>query len=170
MACSPGNDGGGDVDSGALFARLALETRVRLDHEPDALGLQARGHFFPLRHRQHDAHMPHWDAFAVHRIEGCRGRFLRRKVRHDLVSVKIEVDPLGAGAALRASQRLAVKLAGKSQVVHRKGHVEWGQEGGVGLGGLHEPNPTRGPITGRDASLPVQADPGLLMRAPRPRP
>jgi hypothetical protein len=45
-------------------------------------------------------------------------------VGHDLVTIKIEVDPFRRTATLCATKQIAVKVAGGCQVINRKRQVE----------------------------------------------
>jgi hypothetical protein len=52
-------------------------------------------------------------------------RLRRAQVRHDLVAVKVEVDPVLTGAAFGAPQKVPIKRSGLCQRGDRKSQVEW---------------------------------------------
>jgi hypothetical protein len=57
----------------------------------------------------------------------------RGKMRYDLVTEEIEVDPLVAAASFGAAEQAAIERARFGQIANRKGEVEWAQGHGNAL-------------------------------------
>src|SRR5471030_1055323 len=118
-----------------LFTHLALEAHIRFDHELRALRTQPFGQGFPVFPAQHHAEMRHRNVVAVHRV-GVRGvlrRGFRVFVNHQLMTEKIVVDPMIAGAAFRATKNVAVEMTGSGQVINGYCQVEGSKAHGTVL-------------------------------------
>ncbi len=95
-----------------------------LDDELHARGLKPGCQIRPSIRGQNDAEMRHGDEVPVDEIgEGGAGG-VGRPVSHDLVTIKVEIDPLRAASAFRAAQEFAVEFASGVQVVNRKRKME----------------------------------------------
>ena len=68
--------------------------------------------------------MAHRHVVTVHRAGAAMADFARRQMGDDLMAVKIEIDPFGGRASLRATQQSAIKRAGAGQVVDGKSEME----------------------------------------------
>src|SRR6185369_7217341 len=93
---------------GCLLARLALEADVRLDDELDACCNQLVCKFLPRRHWQDQTKMSNRNVVTIHHIRVPMSG-VRRKMRNDLVSVEIKIDPFRRRTAFRATQQPAVE-------------------------------------------------------------
>gem|GEM_PF-6160563 len=110
-----------------LFARLAFEPDVGLDHKFCIEVPESAGEFFPLVPFQHHAKMGDRNVMAIDRI-GVRlaGRLPAiDQMGNNLVTEKIEIDPAITAAAHPASQPVGIELAGCIEVVDREGKVKW---------------------------------------------
>ena len=109
-----------EEEHGCLFAHQAFEAHVGFDDKLDALGAQALCQYFPILPAQYDTKM--WDRYVmpVHsigvrgRLGGCLGVF----VYHQLVTVKIIVNPVITGAAFGEAKNVSVEMAGGGQIVY----------------------------------------------------
>jgi hypothetical protein len=97
---------------------------VRLDDERRAVRAQLVGQCLPFVHRQDGAEVAYRHVITIDRAGGAVAAFRGRQVRHDLVAVEIEVDPLGAAAAFGAAEQAAVKAPRFFEILHRKGQVK----------------------------------------------
>ena len=113
-----------EEEHGGLLARFAFEADVWLDDEGGAGGLQALCQFMPLLHGEHDAEVATGDVVAINFAGFGHGAFVRRKMGDDLVTVKIKVHPVRAGATFLAAEQIKVEAAGGGQVVRGEGEVE----------------------------------------------
>jgi len=118
-----------------LLADLALEADMGLDDETDAGRSQLVSQFLPFGHRQHHAKMAHRHIVAIHCAGVAVSGLVRAQMRNDLVTVEIEINPLGRGTAFGAAQQTAVKGARLGQVVHGKGEMKRGLRHGRVLKG-----------------------------------
>src|SRR5688572_255642 len=111
-----------------LFPRLPAESHARLDDEGDAGALEPCGKRLPVGHLEHDAEMRHRHVVAIHRVvRGGVARCARDCVADELVTEEVEVHPVSGAASLGAAEELAVKGAGRGEVLHRDGEVKWSQ-------------------------------------------
>ena len=78
----------------------------------------------PVAPCQHRTEVPHGHVVAVHVVGGGRIHRARHEVGRELVTVEVEVDPLGRAARLAAAQQADVEAARALQVVHGEGQVE----------------------------------------------
>src|SRR5580692_1784529 len=90
----------------------SLEAHARLYHPLDVAAAQPRGQLLPLRERQHYPAVRYRHAVPVYRIEQRRYAPVRTEARvqvaHELVSVHVEIDPVGGAASLGTTERYAV--------------------------------------------------------------
>ena len=68
--------------------------------------------------------MRHWNMFAIDLIAGFGARRIRIEVGDDLVTMKVEIDPLVRTSPFRATQQSAVKYARGAEVIDREGEME----------------------------------------------
>jgi len=61
---------------------------------------------------------------SIHRILVDRCPSGRVEMRHDLVTIQIEVDPLITGSSFPAADQFTVKTARRGKIVHRKGEMK----------------------------------------------
>ena len=71
--------------------------------------------------------MRHRDVIAVDRIGGAGAHRIRSKMRHELVAVQIEIDPVTGASPLRAAEQVAVESPRRGKVVDRDCEMEWRQ-------------------------------------------
>ena len=71
--------------------------------------------------------MRHWYFFPVNGIESARPHRLGRKMRHNLMPVEIEIDPMLSASALLAAKELAIKFARGCKIIDRKREMKWRQ-------------------------------------------
>lgn len=114
----------------AWLADFALEANMRLDDETRAGRLQLVRERFPLRDGQHHAEVAHGHGVAIDRARRPMTDFVRRKVRHDLMPVEIEIHPVFRTASFRAAEQFAIERArirktvnGKREMKRRHGVV-----------------------------------------------
>jgi hypothetical protein len=117
-------------EHGGLLAGFTLEANIRFNHELRARRLQFFRQRCPLRHGQECAEMAHGDAVSIDGVGCAAARFSRREMRHDLMTVEVEVDPVRSAAAFGATQQTAVEGARLLKAVNRKRNME-GEERGV---------------------------------------
>ena len=116
-----------EQEHGGLLANLSFESNVRFDHKFGTERLEALCQRFPFFPSQDDAEVRNRNVVPVDRVAVnalLRGGF-RVFVNHQLMPVKVEVDPLVTGTTLFQAKDLSVKSAGCSQVVNGDGEVEW---------------------------------------------
>src|SRR6185312_11312854 len=77
----------------------------------------------PIRDAQNQSEVPHRHILAVH-LAHAHLSLLVAQVRDDLMSMEIEIDPLGRGAPFRTPEQLAVETASFLEITHGKGEVE----------------------------------------------
>jgi hypothetical protein len=70
---------------------------------------------FPLTHFHDQAKMPHRHIVAIYSAGIVMPSFGRAEVRHNLVPMKIEVNPIFTGTAFRATQQVTIKGSGFGQ-------------------------------------------------------
>ena len=114
---------------GGLLTGLSRKSYGRRNFKLGACRAQPVGHRLPISHRQNQAEMRHWYVLAIDRI-GMRIRHGRTEVRDDLVTMKIEINPVICAAAFPATKDAAVKAARLFQIVNRKGEVKGSQSHG----------------------------------------
>src|SRR5690606_20764420 len=107
-----------------LLPGQALEAHVRLDDETRAGRSQPLREAVPLVHRKHDAEMRNGDVVAVDRVRRLGARMLGGEVRHDLMAVEIEVDPLVGAAPLGTPEQSAVEGTRRGEIVDREREME----------------------------------------------
>ncbi|MNY24001.1 hypothetical protein D3C86_1576900 [compost metagenome] len=109
-----------------MLTDLPFESNVGFDNKFSTEGLQALGQCFPLRPFQNDAEVGNRYVVAVNRI--AVNAFLRSGlwmlVDDQLMTIKIKIDPLIAGAPLGESKHFAVERTRSGQVVNRNCQVE----------------------------------------------
>src|SRR3954465_901887 len=108
---------------GCLLTGLALEAHVGLDDELNACCDQLVCQLLPGRHWEYQTKMAYRNVVTVHQIGVPMSR-VGRKMRDDLVSVKVEVDPVRRGTAFRATQQSTIECARLVQTGHRKSQVK----------------------------------------------
>lgn len=108
-----------------LFAGLALEADIGLDHPVDAGGLQPRPERAEIVPRKDDAEMWHGNVMTIDGIAGTDLGSTGIEMRDDLMAEKVEIDPMGVRPAFRAAEQFAVKAPGRIEIVDGKGKVEW---------------------------------------------
>ncbi len=104
--------------------------------------------------------MGYRDAMAVDGGRGPVSDGRRLEMRHYLVSIKVEIHPLGVTATLAAAQHATVETTSRVQIVYRKCQVKVGGQcrlavdaGNGGLMGWIAQNlPWNGPAQGRAAA------------------
>ena len=104
-----------------LFARFAFEADVRFDDEFGIGGGETRGELVPLLHGEHNAEVTARNIVAVDLGGFGHRAFFWRKVGDDLVTVKIKIHPVWAGAAFFAAEQIQIELACGGEVVSREG-------------------------------------------------
>ena len=109
---------------GRLLARLTFEPDVRLNHKMRTCSAEFVRQCLPLRHVQHSTKVAHRDIVTINSAGVFVATFIRREVSNDLVTVEIEVNPIGRTPAFRAAQQIAIKLACNSNVVDWKCEVK----------------------------------------------
>jgi len=78
---------------GCLLPHLALESDSRFDDEAHALSPEPLRQPVPFRPFKDHPEVPHRHIMAIDRTGLTPGNFIGREVSHDLVTVKIEIDP-----------------------------------------------------------------------------
>src|SRR5690606_6007563 len=96
---------------GRLFTRFAWKARVRFDHEADPRGTQPVGKRLPFGGPKDDAEMRDGDVVAVDGIVPRHRVSPANPVGDDLVTVEVEVDPVGVAPSFRAAEDRAVEMA-----------------------------------------------------------
>ena len=76
-----------------LLSDLALESDSRFDDEAHALSPEPLRQPVPFRPFKDHPEVPHRHIMAIDRTGLTPGNFIGREVSHDLVTVKIEIDP-----------------------------------------------------------------------------
>mmetsp|Transcript_15712 Transcript_15712/g.39190 ORF Transcript_15712/g.39190 Transcript_15712/m.39190 type:complete len:259 (+) Transcript_15712:171-947(+) len=110
---------------GPLLTRLALEPEVRLNDKLEAGPCpEAGGQRMELVHRQRHTKVWHRHCIAIHRIRAVAGVVTLNQVRHDLVTIEIEIHPCVGGPPLAAAQHPGVKGARFLDVPHGERDVE----------------------------------------------
>ena len=112
-----------------LLSPLAGKARVRFNHESDVVRDQPVGERLPVGGREDDAEMRYWHRMTIDRIMPRDRLTPIDAVRDDLVTVKVEIDPVSIAAPLGATEHAAVEMAGGVQVVDGKGDVKGGKIG-----------------------------------------
>jgi outer membrane protein len=111
-----------------LLPRESLEAHARLYDPLDLAAAQARGQFLPLQERQHYPAVRYRHAVPVNRIEQRRYTPVcteaRVQVADELVSVHVEIDPVGGAASLGTPERHAVETARFRNVPDLDGYVK----------------------------------------------
>jgi hypothetical protein len=77
-----------------LLANFAFKADMGFNAKADASGGDAGGQQFPLLHRQDHTKMGHGNVMSVHRIMRGNGSRIGIEMRDDLMSEKVEVDPV----------------------------------------------------------------------------
>src|SRR5690606_23969072 len=111
-----------------LLGGLTAEADMRLDDKGYARRLQAVGQRRPVRRRKHDAETRDRDIVPVHWIAASVASALRQ-VCDDLVSVKVEVEPLVRAAPFRTAHDLTPEIPRFRKVADWEGEVERAQVG-----------------------------------------
>lgn len=108
-----------------LLTDLPRKTHVRLDAEHGACGAQPFGQSVPVGAFQHHTEMRHRNIVAVDRIAVLFSGTPRRKMRDDLMTEQIEVNPAIGTTALFTSEHLSIKRSRGRKAVDGKGQMEW---------------------------------------------
>ena len=109
---------------GGLLADLPDEADPRLDDERYSRGAQTIRQRVPGLPREDDPEVPDRDRVPIHLIRLPATELVGGQVRHDLVAVEIEVDPLVGRASFGAAEQLPVETACGLEVVDGEGEVE----------------------------------------------
>ena len=123
--------GGVEKEHGRLFAGLALESGVGLDDEFNTMPLHTLRQVRPLRRPQNHPTVRHRHAMPIDRIEmagqlsGASQIWIQ--MTDELMTVEIEIDPIGRAAAFAAAEDILVEAACLLDVAHLYGDVEWRQ-------------------------------------------
>ena len=96
---------------GGLLTRLTLEADVRLNHKMGASSREFVCQSLPLGHVQHRAEVAHRHVVAIDCAGLVVAAFIWCQMRNDLMTIKIEVYPIGRTTAFRTTQQVAIKLA-----------------------------------------------------------
>ncbi len=107
-----------------LLADLTLEADSGFNDERDTGGAQTLRDFMPLVHAQYDAEMRYRHIVAVYRVMAAHAGLPGAEMRHDLVTIQIEIYPGGVAASFRAAEDAAIESARRSQIVNGKGVME----------------------------------------------
>jgi hypothetical protein len=97
---------------------------VGLDDEADAGALQLVGERLPDIEGEHCTEVAHGHGVAIDGAGALMTGLVGRQVRHDLMAVEVEIDPLARAPPLGAAEQLAIKATRGSQIVHRKSQME----------------------------------------------
>lgn len=103
-----------------LFTRFTLEADMRLDNEFGVRGLEPVGERVPLAHAENDAEMATRHIVTVHIARFRHGAFFGRKMRNNLMPIKIEVDPMIGSATLLATKQTEIERARGREIVGRE--------------------------------------------------
>ena len=88
---------------GRLLPWLAFEANVRLNHKMGTCSGEFVCQCLPLRHVQHRAKVAYRNIVAIDRAGLCVATFIRCEVSNDLVTIKIEVNPISRTTAFGAA-------------------------------------------------------------------
>lgn len=110
-------------EHGGLFARLPLKSNMWLDDKLDLLGQTIR-QTFPSLHIKHQPKVSdrHLLAIDSRGRDGCA--ILRGKMRNDLMTKKIEVDPTIAATAFGALKQRTIKRPRGGEIVYGKSKMK----------------------------------------------
>lgn len=107
-----------------LLTRQPLEANIRRNAKGYARRADALGQFLPLRHRQHHTEMRHGHIMSIDRIGRSHRARIGVEMRHDLMAIKIKIDPMLRTAPLATAQHTPVKGAGGIKIMNGKGKVK----------------------------------------------
>jgi hypothetical protein len=107
-----------------LLARLPLEANVRLDDEFGVRSLEPVGERVPLAHAENDAEMATRHIVAIDVARFCHRAFVGRQMRHNLVSIKIEINPMIGRTSFFATEQIEVELSSGVEIVGWEGEME----------------------------------------------
>lgn len=113
-----------EKEHGCLLPDLTFEANMWLDHELDFGCLQALGECFPLLHGKDGPEMTDRDVMSIDGTRRFVSYLIGSKVSDDLVTIKIEVDPVIGTAPLPTSQQISVEATCAGQIVNGKCEME----------------------------------------------
>lgn len=114
-----------------LLANPPSETNFRADDKALTLALNAVPELFPLSLAANQSEMPRRNLIVVDQRTLNSSALSTYKVKAELVSKKIEVDPVDRRPLFRQPQDVTVKLARLLQVVTRKRQMKRGEYWGM---------------------------------------
>ena len=110
----------------ALLARLPGKTPMRFDHKGNAEPLQTLGLHLPLDHVQHQTEVRYWNHVTIHRIAvSLDAPTIFHFMDHQLVTMEIEVHPMGGAATFRQPQHIPIEGACGRKVMNRNRQMKW---------------------------------------------
>ena len=95
-----------------LLTRFTFEPDIGFDDEVGAVFAQNFGEAVPILPRQHSAEMADRDIFPVHACCAHGVAVIRRKMRYNLMTKKVKIDPVLTASPLGAAEKRAIKSAG----------------------------------------------------------
>lgn len=106
-------------EHGRLFTRLTGKPDVRRNDECHLLS-QAICQNCPSLHVEYGAKMANRDLFLIYTGPRDRSAFIGSKMRNDLVTEKVEINPLRAASALTALEHVDIKSPRGIKIVNWK--------------------------------------------------
>jgi hypothetical protein len=107
-----------------LLARFALKANVRLNDEFGVRRFETIGQSVPFAHLQHNAEMAARHVVAINIASFRHRAFLGREVGHNLMTIKIEIDPMIGRTPFFTPQQVKIELAGSGEIVGGKSEME----------------------------------------------
>ena len=89
---------------GGLLTDLTLEAHIWLDHKFGSCSFEFCSHLFPFSHGQHHTEMAYRYILSIDRTGVFMAGLIRRKMRHDLMPVKIKINPIFGRTAFWATE------------------------------------------------------------------